>query len=143
MLWPRDPSRDLVSHHIQRHSTKSTNQTYHHLVSDGSPFRYTKPHSSIVGNRLSYIALLRSPPAAIPFVGKRTSRYPSVILLQFRFLLTNIPLLGLDLSSSGSVGIRITPQSLAIDEGLQNRTSLGWRLRWEDVTLLQSVGVRP
>ena len=60
------------------------------LVSDGSPFQYTKPHSSIVGNWLSYIALLRSPPAAILFVGKRTSRYPSVILLQFRFLLTNI-----------------------------------------------------
>ena len=61
------------------------------LVPDGSSFRYTKPHSSIVGNRFSYIALLRSLPAAIPFVKKRTSRYPSVILLQFRFLLTNIP----------------------------------------------------
>ena len=64
------------------------------LVLDGSPFWYTKPHSSIVGNRLSYIALLRSPPAAIPFVGKRTSRYPSIILLQFQFLLTNIPFVG-------------------------------------------------
>ena len=61
------------------------------LVPDGSPFRYTKPHSSIVGNWLSYIALLESPPAAIPFVEKRTSRYSSVILLQFWFLLTNIP----------------------------------------------------
>ena len=60
------------------------------LVSDGSSFQYTKLHSSIVGNRLFYIALLRSLPAAIPFVGKRISRYPSVILLQFWFLLTNI-----------------------------------------------------
>ena len=63
----------------------------YHFVLDGSPFWYTKPHSSIVGNWFSYIALLRSPPAAIPFVEKRTSRYLSVILLQFRFLLTNIP----------------------------------------------------
>ena len=38
----------------------------YYLVLDGSPFWYTKPHSSIVGNRLSYIALLRSLPAAIP-----------------------------------------------------------------------------
>ena len=66
----------------------------YHLVSNGSPFWYTKPHSSIVGNQLSYIALLKSPPATIPFVGKRTSRYTSVILLQFRFLLTNIPFVG-------------------------------------------------
>ena len=64
------------------------------LVPDGSLFWYTKPHSSIIGNRLSYIALFKSPAAAIPFVEKRTSRYPSVILLQFWFLLTNIPFVG-------------------------------------------------
>ena len=64
------------------------------LIPDGSPFQYTKPHSSIIGNWFSYIALLRSIPAAIPSVGKRTSRYPSVILLQFWFLLTNIPFVG-------------------------------------------------
>ena len=28
MSWPRDLSRDLISHHIQRHSTKSTDRTY-------------------------------------------------------------------------------------------------------------------
>ena len=42
---------------------------------DGSFFWYTKPHSSIVGNRFSYIALFRSPPAAILFVKKLTWRY--------------------------------------------------------------------
>ena len=28
MSWPRDLSRDCVSHHIQQHSTKSTDCTY-------------------------------------------------------------------------------------------------------------------
>ena len=51
------------------------------LVPDGSLFWYTKPYSSIVGNRLSYIALLRSPPAAIPFVEKRSLRYPTAVLI--------------------------------------------------------------
>ena len=45
---------------------------------DGSPFWYTKPHSSTVGNRPSYIALLKSPPAAIPFVGKHSFRHPTI-----------------------------------------------------------------
>ena len=45
------------------------------LIPDGSLFWYTKPHLSIVGNRPSYIALLRSPPAAIPFIGKRSLRH--------------------------------------------------------------------
>ena len=48
------------------------------LVPDGSLFQYTKPHSSIVGNRLSYIALLRNLPAAIPFVGKRSHRHSTI-----------------------------------------------------------------
>ena len=42
---------------------------------DSSLFWYTKSHSSIVENRPSYIALLKSPQAAIPFVEKPTSRY--------------------------------------------------------------------
>ena len=103
------------------------------LVPDGSPFQYTKSHLSIVGNWRFYIALLRSPPAAI---------HPSAYC-SFDSYSPTFQLLGLDLSFSGSVGIRITPQSLAIDEGLQNKTSLGWRLRWEDVTLLRSVDARP
>ena len=52
-------------------------------------------------------------------------------------------LLGLDLSLSGFVGIRITSQSFAIDKGLQSRTSLGWCLRWKDVTPLQNVSTVP
>ena len=103
------------------------------LVPNGSFFWYTKSYLSIVGNWLSYIALLGSPPAAI-----HPSSYWS-----FDSYSRTSHLLGLDLSSSGSVGIWITPQSLAIDEGLQNRTSLGWRLCWEDVTPLWSVSVRP
>ena len=103
------------------------------LVPDGSLFQYTKPHSTIVGNRLSYIALLGSPPAAI-----HPSSYCS-----FDSYLPTSRLLGLDLSFYRSVGTWITAQSLAIDEGLQNGINLGWRLRWEDMTLLWSVGVRP
>ena len=108
----------------------------YYLVPDGSPFRYTKSHLSIVGNRFSYIALLRSLPAAIS-----PSSYCS-----FDFYSPTSRFVGtwpFFIRSSGSVGIRITPQSLAIDEGLQNRTSLRWCLCWEDVTPLQSVGARP
>ena len=102
------------------------------LVPDGSLFWYTKPYSSIVGNQLSFITLLKSASAAIP----------PFSYCSFDSYLPTSRLLGLDLSSSGSVGIWITPQSLAIDEGLQNRTSLGWHLRCEDVTPLWSVGAR-
>ena len=80
----------------------------HCFVPDNSPFWYTKRHSSIVGNWLSYIALLGSAPAAIPL-----SSYCS-----FDFYSLISRLLGLDLFSSGFIGIWITPQNLAIDEGL-------------------------
>ena len=46
---------------------------------DGSPFWYTKPHSFIVGNWLFYIALLRSPQAAILFVGKHSLRHATAV----------------------------------------------------------------
>ena len=51
----------------------------HYFVPDGLPFWYTKPYSSIVGNPLSYIALLRSAPAAIPFVGKHSLCHPIAV----------------------------------------------------------------
>ena len=51
------------------------------LVPDSSPFWYIKPHSSIVGNRLSYIALLKSAPAAILFVEKRFFHHPTAVLI--------------------------------------------------------------
>ena len=49
------------------------------LVPDGSPFWYTKSHTSIVGNWFSYIALLKSPPATIPFVGKRSLHHHTLL----------------------------------------------------------------
>ena len=61
----------------------------------------------------------------------------------FDFYSSTSRLLGLDFFSSWSVWIRITPQSLAIEECLQKWTSLRWRLRWEDVTPLQSISARP
>ena len=46
---------------------------------DSSPYQYTKPHSSIIGNQPSYIALLRSLQAAILFVGKCFFRHLTAI----------------------------------------------------------------
>ena len=127
------PSRDLLSHHIQRHSTKYTICTYLLPCSWRLTFSiYQIPFiyywESVFLHRI---------------VKKRTGYYPLSSYRSFNSYPSTSRLLGLDFSSSGSVGIWITPQSFAIDEGLQNRTSLGWRLRWENVTLLQSVGARP
>ena len=105
----------------------------HCLVPNGSLFWYTKPHSSIVENWLSYIALLGSAPATMLLSSH--CRFDSFSPIS--------RLLGLNLSLSGSVRIQIIPWSLAIDEGLQNRISLGWSLHWEDGIFLWSVGARP
>ena len=141
------PSRDLISYLAQRHSTKSTDCTYL------SPWRLTfLIHQTpfIYCWKLAFLYCI---------VKKPTSRYPicwkaykplsyllggalSVILLQFWFLVTNIPFVGTWPFLSWFVGIWITPQSFAIDKDLQNRTSLRWRLRWQDVTLLWSVSAR-
>ena len=61
------------------------------LIPDGSLFWYTKPHLSIIGNRLPILHcwevhkplshLLRSPLAAILFVGKRSLHYPTAVLI--------------------------------------------------------------
>ena len=50
-----------------------------YLIPDDSSFWYTKPHLSIVENRLFYIALLRSAPAAILFVGKHSLHHPIAV----------------------------------------------------------------
>ena len=78
------PSRDLISHHTQQYSIKFTNRTYPlpcfwwltfsiHQI----PFIYCW--------ELAFLHRI---------IEKRTSRYPSIILLQFWFLLTNIPFVG-------------------------------------------------
>ena len=48
------------------------------LDPDSSPFQYIKIYLSIIGNRFSYIALLRSIPATILFVRKRFLRHPII-----------------------------------------------------------------
>ena len=53
----------------------------HHLIPDGSYFWYTKPYSSIIGNRLFYTELLKSAPAVIPIVGKHTIRHQTLVRL--------------------------------------------------------------
>ena len=78
------PSRDLVSHHIIRHSIKSTNCTYLLPYSWRLTFLI---HQTLFIYCWELIFLHC-------IVGKRTSRYLFVILLQFWFLLTNIPFIG-------------------------------------------------
>ena len=53
----------------------------YHFVPDGSLFQYIKPHLSIVGNRLSYIALLKRVLAAISFVRKCSFHHPTLLLI--------------------------------------------------------------
>ena len=86
----------------------------YHFVPDSSSFWYTKPHLSIVGNWLAYITLLRSAPATILFVLKCFLRHLTTVSIPTHQHLV----VGTWLSLSGSVGIQITPQSLAIDTGL-------------------------
>ena len=49
------------------------------FIPNGLFFWYTKFYSSIVGNRLSYIALLRSPLATISFVGQRSLHHHTLL----------------------------------------------------------------
>ena len=53
----------------------------YNLIPDGSSFQYTKPHSSIVENWLSYIVLLKSAPAAILFDGKHSLYHLTAVLI--------------------------------------------------------------
>ena len=65
MSWPRDLSRDLVSYHIQRHSTKSTNRTYLSLCSWRLTFSIHQTLSIYCWEALhpsSYLLGLISPP---------------------------------------------------------------------------------
>ena len=60
-------SRDLVSHHLEQHSTKSTNRTYLSLLFlTAHPFDAPNLIYLFVGNRLSFITLLkRSQPSSL------------------------------------------------------------------------------
>ena len=55
-------SRDLVSHHLERHSTKSTNHTYLSLLFlTARPFNAPNLIHLFVGNWLSFITILKAP----------------------------------------------------------------------------------
>ena len=69
--WPRHVALIvIISNNI---SLSPPIAIINHLVSDNSPFWYTKLHLSIIKNQPSYIELLRSALAIILFVGKRIS----------------------------------------------------------------------
>ena len=77
-------SRDLISHHTQQYSTKSTDCTYLLPCSWRLTFLiYQTPFIYCWESAFLYC-----------IVEKRTSHYLSVILLQFWFLLTNILFVG-------------------------------------------------
>ena len=134
-------SRDLISHHTQPHSTKSTDWTYLLPCSWRLTFLIHQTPFIYCWELAFLHCIVEKPTSRYPICWEAhqplSIRHPTAVLIpthQYPVLLR------LDLSSSGSVGIW---RSLAIDEGLQNRTSLGWCLRWEDVTPLWSVGARP
>ena len=60
-------SRDLISHHLERHSTKSTDRTYLSLLFlTARPFDAPNLIHLFVGNRLSFItSLRRSQPSSL------------------------------------------------------------------------------
>ena len=77
-------SRDLISHHTQQHSTKSTNCTY--LLPCSWRLTFSIHQTPFIYYwELAFLHCI---------VEKHTSRYPSVILLQFWFLFTIIPFVG-------------------------------------------------
>ena len=91
----------------------------YYLVSDDSPFWYTKPHSSIVGNRFPILHYWKSPPAAILFIEKPTSCYliclealPPSSYCGFNIYSPTSHLLGCNLPWFNSVRIWITFYSL-------------------------------
>ena len=53
----------------------------YYLIPNSSPFWYTKPHLSIVGNWLSHITLLRRIIAIILFVGKHSFHHLIAVLI--------------------------------------------------------------
>ena len=97
------------------------------LVSDGSPFRYTKPHLSIIGNWLLTLHCWESPPAAISFIEKPTSCYliywkalPLSFYYNFDIYSPTSHLLGYDFPWFNSVEIWITSYNLT--------TASSWRI---------------
>ena len=60
-------SRDLISHHLEQHSTKSINRTYLSLLFlTACPFNAPNISHLFVGNQLSFITLLkRSQPSSL------------------------------------------------------------------------------
>ena len=134
-------SRDLISHHTQRHSTKSTDRTYLLPCSWRLTFSIHQTPFIYCWESAFLHRIVEKPTSRYPICWKAhrplSIRHPTTVSIPTH----QYPvLLGLDLSSFGSVGIR---RSFAIDESLQNRTGLGWCLRWEDMTPLRSVGARP
>ena len=73
-------SRDLISNHIQWHSTKFTNCTYLLPCSWWLTFLVHQISFIYCWESASYIAFLRRPPAVILFVGKRSLRHPIAVL---------------------------------------------------------------
>ena len=154
-------SHDFVSHHNNILLRLSIALIYH-FVPNGLPFQYTKPHSSIIRNRLStshcweihqpLSHLLRGLLVAISFVGKRSLRYhyhhptifpfigkqPSLIWFHwgFRFLL-----IALQLRANDLVIIQINLRQ--VSSFTQSIRLLELPYRWWEYGLLDAISTAP
>ena len=134
-------SRDLINHHIQQHSTKSTNRIYLLPCSWRLIFLIHQTPFIYCWESAFLYCIVEKPTSRYPICWEAHQPLSICHSTAVSIATHQHPVwLRLDLSLCESVGIR---RSLAIDEGLQNRIGLGWCLHWEDVTPLQSIGARP
>ena len=81
----------------------------YYLVPDGSPFQYTKPHSAIFGNWLSYIAVIEKPTSCYLICWETL---PPSSYCNFDIYSLTSHLLGCNLFWSNFIGIWTTSYSL-------------------------------
>ena len=107
-------SHDLVSHHLEQHSTKSTNRTYLSLLFlTACPFNAPNLIYLFIGNQLSFITLLkRSQPSSL------LSSYHLPICWEMTFLdliplETGSSLIALRLRANDWVILQINPSQVS------------------------------
>ena len=120
----------------------------YYLVPDGSSFWCTIPYSSIIGNCLSYIVLLKSPLAAILFVEKRSLRHPSILpfigkqpsLIRFRWGFRCL-FIALQFQADDYVIIQINPSQ--VNSFTQSLRPLEPQCEWWEYGLLDAINMAP
>ena len=135
-------SRDLVSHHLEQHSTKFTDHTYLSLLFlTARPFDAPNLIHLFVGNRLSFITLLkRSQPSSL------LSSYHLPICWETTFL-DSIPLgtgsslIALRLQANDWVILQINPSQ--VSSFTQSLKPLKPPCGWWEYNLLDAMSTAP